>query len=755
MEGGIVLVKTQWHISKVEDTIPENLIKKYNISAINQKILSSRNITSENELQQIFSVGKLHDPFNLYQMDKTVNRIQQAIANEEPILVYGDYDADGVTSVTVLVKTLERMGAIVGWYIPNRFTEGYGPNADAFRQAAEEGVKLIITVDNGIQGHKEIDIANELGMDVIITDHHEIGQTLPNAFTIIHPMHPSGTYPFQHLAGVGVAFKLTQALLGELDESFLPFVAIGTISDLVSMTDENRALVKKGLKIINTNPPVGIKALLNQAGFNGEITEETIGFIIGPRLNAVGRLDDARIAAELLQTDTEDEAAWIAEQVEQYNVERKAIVQSITEEAMVEAEEKIKNGNRFLVIAKENWNEGVLGIVASRLVEHYHLPTVVLNIDYVNDYAKGSARSIEQISMYDCLEDSCDLITKFGGHHMAAGLTLPIDNIERFERQINMYLEQTLEGEPIAATIDIDTVIDTQDITVKNINDIELLRPFGTDFKAPLLALNNQFIDDIKNIGQNGNHLKFKTDGALNCLMWNKGYLINELPLGSEVNLAGQLQLNEWNGNVSPQLIVTDIQSVAIKMVDFRNVHPSKFEFLKNENVAYIIHPNQAKKNENYFYYGESVTGHDKIVFRDLPDSVEQFKATYKSLSADTVYFIFHKKHRIYFEGMPSMDKFKLLFKCFKMKEDINLKTDGGYLLDLLKVKPDTLIFMLNVYKELGFVTETDLNYKLNDALQKQAITDAKLYQQRLNTLQMEQKFLFSTFDTLKEEILK
>ncbi|MGV2927351.1 single-stranded-DNA-specific exonuclease RecJ [Macrococcus capreoli] len=745
--------KMKWQVSRIEQTIPDDLIKKYKISSINQKILSSRNIITEEQLNDIFSEGKIHDPYLLFDMEKAVTRIKSAIDHAEPILVYGDYDADGVTSVTVLVKTLQSLGATVGWYIPNRFTEGYGPNEEAFRQAADEGVKLIITVDNGIQGHHEIDVANELGMDVIITDHHEIGQTLPNAFAIIHPMHPEGNYPFQHLAGVGVAYKVSHALLGEPNVNYLPFVTIGTISDLVSMTGENRALVKRGLMILNDTPPVGIAALLKQAKFSGEVNEETIGFIIGPRLNAVGRLDDARIAAELLQLDDPEEAEWIAEQVDAFNDERKAIVDTITEEAMIEAEEKINNGNRFLVLAKENWNEGVVGIVASRIVEKYHLPTIVLNIDYVNDYAKGSARSVEQISMYESLDQARELITKFGGHHMAAGMTLPIDHIEQLERRINLYLEEILQGEPIVPQLSIDAVIEMNDITVKNISDLTLLRPFGTDFPAPCLGIFNQTISEIKQIGQNAAHLKFKTMSDLNCLMWQQGELINEFTVGTQVNLAGTLQLNEWNGNVSPQMIVQSMQSEAVKFIDFRNTHPRKFAFLKDEQVAYVIHPSQPKLNEFYYYYGEFVSGHDKIVFRDIPDSFDNFKKTFDAIDADTVYFIFHKKNQIFFEGMPSLEKFKVLFKCFKMKPTIDLKADGGYLIDLLKVKPETLLFMLSVYKDLNFIHQSDLTYQLNTTIQKAEIQSSESYLKRLNALKLEQTFLFSTLEQLKAHI--
>ena len=382
----------------------------------------------------------------LSDMEKATSRIHKAIENDERILVYGDYDADGVTSTTILVKTLESMGATVGWYIPNRFTEGYGPSEAAFRNAHDEGVSLIITVDNGIQGHHEIDVANELGIDVIVTDHHEFGETKPNAYAIVHPMHPDFNYPFKYLAGVGVSYKLSKALKEDIPDAFLGLVAIGTIADLVSLTDENRYMVKQGLRILNEQPLTGIKSLLSVADYTDEVSEQTVGFIIGPRLNAVGRLDDARLAGELLMSDAEDEAMFLAEEVDQFNTERKAIVENITNEAMELAEIETQQNAQFLILAKEDWNEGVLGIVASRIVEKYHLPTIVLNVDIEQNHAKGSARSIEQVSMFEFLQNHSDLIRKFGGHHMAAGMTLDIDAIEPLKKALNEDMQQITEG---------------------------------------------------------------------------------------------------------------------------------------------------------------------------------------------------------------------------------------------------------------------------------------------------------------------
>ncbi len=323
--------------------------------------MESKAITKESDIKALLSEAPVsHDPRLLSDMDKAIERINQAIDKRERILVYGDYDADGVTSTTILVNTLRMLGAEVGWYIPNRFTEGYGPNELAFRNAYDEGVSLIITVDNGIQGHDEIKMVQELGVDVIVTDHHEIGRTLPEAFAIVHPMHPEFDYPFHYLCGAGVAFKLSQVLLDNPPNYFESLAAIGTIADLVSLTDENRTIVNNGLAHLNEHCPLQIKAILNQAGFNDTINEETIGFIIGPRLNAVGRLEDASLAAELLMSEDEEEAEFLAEQVEHFNIERKDIVAQITEEALVMAEEKVKAGHQFLLLAKEDWHEACI-----------------------------------------------------------------------------------------------------------------------------------------------------------------------------------------------------------------------------------------------------------------------------------------------------------------------------------------------------------------------------------------------------------
>lgn len=389
--------KSKWQMTSVDETLIQSFCEALHIPPLLAKILVARDIQTVEEAKQFIEMDSsvLHDPFLMYQMDIAVETIQFAIDSQVPILIYGDYDADGVTSTTVLLRALRSLGALVDYAIPNRFKHGYGPNAELFEEKIAEGFELIITVDNGISGHEAIAHAQQLGATVIVTDHHEIGETLPPADCIIHPRHPEGNYPFPELAGVGVAFKLATALLGQVDETLLPYVAIGTVADLVPLLDENRYIVKHGLALLQKSDDVGLRALAEVSKSHlHEADEETVGFSYGPRLNAPGRLQDATLAVEMLNAETETEASSYALQLNEMNVERQQMVQTITEEAeqMMQAYHEVPE---VIVLAKEGWNPGVVGIVASRMTDKFYRPTIILGIDSETGEAKGSARSIE------------------------------------------------------------------------------------------------------------------------------------------------------------------------------------------------------------------------------------------------------------------------------------------------------------------------------------------------------------------------
>lgn len=748
--------KYKWKLKKPTEYINEETISKFKLTPIVKKILESKAIVDEQDIQSIIAdIDINHDPNQLSDMSKAVERIKNAISNDEKILVYGDYDADGVTSTTILVTTLKLLGAQVGWHIPNRFTEGYGPNELAFRNAHDEGISLIITVDNGIQGHNEIKMVQELGVDVIVTDHHEIGRTLPEAYAIVHPMHPAFDYPFQQLCGAGVAYKLSQALIGNVPDYFKALVAIGTIADLVSLTDENRSLVKQGLKILNDNCPVSIKALLQEAGYNDHIDEETIGFIIGPRLNAVGRLDDASLACELLMTEDEEEASFLAEQVEHFNRERKDIVASITEEAMAMADEQVKAGNLFLLLAKENWHEGVLGIVASKIVETYALPTLILNIDREQNHAKGSARSIDQVSMFEILSAHQDLIAKFGGHHMAAGMTMDIENVDMLANGLNEWMKALAETTSLDPVKPVDVLLTENDITIKNIRDMNRLRPFGTDFSRPLFEMDDLSVSSVKAIGQQKNHLKMTLgDSNIAALFWQNGHLETELQDKQPINILGSVQINEWNGNQTPQLIIQDIAMNEQQILDYRSKRKS-LPFTENdENIVVLIHPKSDKVNANEYYYGEEINQQsDKVVLRDLPTSMDDLSNTLRQLHFSQLYLVLQHSHSIYFEGIPHMNVFKKCYKALITKQETNIQQEGMLLCQHLNVKPDALKFMLKVFLDLNFITQKDGTIYINQRPDKRAIDSSKVYQLRQQRMDVEKQLLYQDFSELKNWI--
>ncbi|MEX2960963.1 single-stranded-DNA-specific exonuclease RecJ, partial [Staphylococcus pasteuri] len=736
--------------------ITDDIVKRLKLSPIIKKILESKHIVDEEGIQQTLNGVEIdHDTSLLSDIDKTVERINQAIDKNERILVYGDYDADGVTSTTILVHTLQKLGAQVGWYIPNRFTEGYGPNEMAFQNAYDEGVSLIITVDNGIQGHNEIKMVQDLGVDVIVTDHHEIGRTLPEAYAIVHPMHPEFDYPFKYLCGAGVAYKLAQTLLDNVPNYFKAYAAIGTIADLVSLTDENRSIVQNGLRVMNESCPIAIKALLNQASFNDEISEETIGFIIGPRLNAVGRLEDASLAAELLMSDSPEEAELLAEQVEHFNQERKDIVASITEEALAMAEDYVKQGHQFLLLAKEDWHEGVLGIVASKIVETYSLPTLILNIDYEQNHAKGSARSIEQVSMFEILSAHQDLISKFGGHHMAAGMTMDINNIDELRTGLNDWMARLSETTSLEPSKNVDVLLDESDITIKNIRDIQKLRPFGTDFTSPLFEIRDIAIKSLKAIGKEQNHLKMTLgESNLVSLFWQNGAYASQLEIDQPVNLIGNLQINEWNGNQTPQFMVQDIAMDTLQILDYRSKSKNT-DFLNNdETTAFMIQSKAQKLNENEFYYGETVPDHfEKMVLRDLPMTLDELKLTLQQTQISQVYIVFQHKASIYFEGMPSKELFKKCYKALINKKEMNLANEGMMLCEFLNIKANILKFMLKVFLELGFINEDDGIITIATQPSKQDIESSQMYQSRLSRIEVEKLLLYDDFTHLNQWI--
>src|SRR5699024_1435627 len=490
------------------------------------------------------------------QMERVKERIDEAIREEERVIVYGDYDADGVTSTTVLVKTLRELGVNCHYYIPNRFNEGYGIHAEAIEAFAEENVGLMITVDTGIANVDEVKIANDLGVDVIITDHHEVQDELREAYAIIHPI-LSPNYDFKLLAGVGIAWQIAHYLLGDKAKDMLEFAAIGTIADLVPLIGENRVLAVEGLKRIKQTQSIGLRKLIQTCKLKDTISERDIGFMIGPRLNAVGRLQDASLAVELLLTDDEAEAEMIAQEIEGLKAERRKIVQTIVKEA----QERVDESDAFIVLADEGWHEGVLGIAASRLVSSYQRPVMLLTRNNNSGEWKGSARSVPGFNLFESCMKIKDLFMAVGGHSQAAGMSIAKEKHAEMKCFLNREMEENFTGIIGKRALTIDQTITLEQMTEQLVADVQKFAPFGMNNEKPLFHLKARPVQ-VRKLGQDQRHLKlqFKNgDQFVEAIGFRFGDIADFIAKDSEVELIGELQLNEWNGKVTVQMNIQDL----------------------------------------------------------------------------------------------------------------------------------------------------------------------------------------------------
>ncbi|ONI41666.1 single-stranded-DNA-specific exonuclease RecJ [Candidatus Epulonipiscium fishelsonii] len=550
--------------------LPNNF--KWNVQQLDngqdiiEQILQNRHIENkENFLNP--TIEQIIDPYLLNDMEKCVNRIQASKTNNENIVIYGDYDVDGMTSTAILYMFLKSQGYSVEYYIPDRQTEGYGLNKNALKQISEK-VNLVITVDTGIAATEEVAYANSLGLDIIITDHHECQEHLPDAFCIINPKRNDSTYPSNILAGVGITFKIIHAIAKReniVDEiwKYLDIVSIGTVADIVPLVGENRVLTALGFKQMLKTEHLGLKALLDLVTVNNKkITSSLIGYQIGPRINAVGRLSNATIGVKLLTTEDEDEAKALATLLDEENKKRRDLELSI----MQEAEQYIKTfidleTEKLLVIVGENWHHGVIGIVASRISTKYYKPTIILSLE--DDKYIGSSRSIEGFNIFEAINAQRKYLIKFGGHSMAAGLLLSKENMQNFKNSIIRDTEDVLTEDILLPTLNIDMEIALSKISLDLCDRIEKLEPFGKDNPTPIFKLTST-VYNITTIGQEKSHLKFslkKEGNPISGVGFGKSYALNYLEEEEEIMIAGEIAKNEWKGMCSIQVRIKDIKS--------------------------------------------------------------------------------------------------------------------------------------------------------------------------------------------------
>ncbi len=518
--------------------------------------------------------GELHDPMTLTDMDKAVERIRRAMEEGEKLLVYGDYDCDGITATVILYDYLENAGADVLYYIPEREGEGYGLNKAAVDKMKEAGVQLIITVDNGVTALEEISYAGTLGIDVVVTDHHHPGESLPKAAAVVDPHRNGETYPFPGLCGAGVAFKLICALEGDTEgmllEHYGDLLAIGTVADLVPLAGENRLLVRAGMSLLSESENPGLRALAQKAGLElSGINSENVSFAIAPRINVTGRIGSVDQAVELLLCQDEERAGELAGEICALNDRRKALEAEIIKDiqGLLEREPQLLD-RRVLVLSGEGWNPGVIGIIAARLVERYSKPCVLISV--MGKEARGSARSVEGFSIIEAIRSQQEHLEKCGGHPMAAGLSLKTERLSAFAQGIEDYAREQFRVMPVP-TLGVDTVLRLSEATLENIRQMERLEPFGAGNPQPVLAFLGVRVAKIAPMGKDGNHLRLtlEQDGTTaQAVLFGVGPEGFPLEEGELADVAAALSVNVFNGTEKPQIRVLSIRPHGFDMAD-------------------------------------------------------------------------------------------------------------------------------------------------------------------------------------------
>ena len=585
------------HKGKVKET---DLSKKINISPEISQILNNRGINNEKDAEIFMnpSLEYLRDPFLMKDMDKAVKRIKKAIENNENIYIYGDYDVDGVSSTSILYIYFKSIDYPVKYYIPNRLEEGYGINEEAIRKISSDDCNLIITVDCGITSVKEVEIANELGIDVIITDHHECQSEIPNAYAIVNPKQEDCNYPFDMICGCGVAFKLIQALTDKEEfktsmYNYLEIVTLATICDIVPLVDENRIIVKNGLKLMKEGKNLGLRELIKVCGIEtNKIGSSHIGYSVGPRINASGRLGYSYLGVQLFTTDSQEEAKEIANILESKNIERQMIESKIYKEAEeVMANDESYKDDKVLVIAHEGWQHGVIGIVASKLTEKYYKPTVLLTIE--GDEATGSARSIKGFSIFEALESCKDLMNKFGGHDQAAGLALNRNNIMELKERINKIADYSLSEEDLIENIKVEYELEEDSANLNLVDDLHKLEPFGMSNPSPRFIMRDLLLTNVYKMGKNKQHLKIIVEDKkeYECVGFNMSYLADNFEIGDKIDILFQVDENNFNNERKVQFLLKDIRLSHPKIATNNNMSIKLFEKIipKDKDSIYSI----------------------------------------------------------------------------------------------------------------------------------------------------------------------
>lgn len=738
----MIIPTYNWQFSpQVEDEDFTKIAKKAGLGPEVARLLYSRGVKKQEALSRFLTptLDDLHDPYLLHDMDKAVERIRRAIEDGEFILIYGDYDADGMTSASIVKESLEQLGAEVEVYLPNRFTDGYGPNASVYKYFIEQqGISLIVTVDNGVAGHEAIDLAQSMGVDVIVTDHHSMPEVLPDAYAIVHPEHPDADYPFKHLAGCGVAFKLACALLEEVQVELLDLVAIGTIADMVSLTDENRIMVQYGLEVLRNTQRMGLQEMFNIAGIaRNDVTEETVGFQLAPRLNALGRLDDPNPAIDLLTGFDDEEAHDIALMIHEKNEERKEIVQAIYQEAkaMVDPAKKVQ------ILAKEGWNPGVLGIVAGRLLEELGQTVIVLNLE--DGRAKGSARSIEALDIFEALAPHRNLFIAFGGHAGAAGMTLEADKLDALSEILESYvLSQCLDA-ITKNNLSLDEELDLEALTIDVVKNFERLAPFGMDNQKPVFYIRDFQIENARAMGASNAHLKLKISrGTSNfeVVAFGKGSLAAEFSQAKGLELAVTLSVNQWNGQTTLQLMMVDARVDGVQLFNIRGKSVPLPEGIPVLDFTKDL---------------PDLTTSPAVVVKNIPEDLNLLKQIIQEQDFSAIYFKNDIDKAYYLMGYGTREQFAKLYKTIYQFPEFDIRYKLKDLSAYLKIEQILLVKMIQIFEELGFVTIENGVMKVNKEAPKRDIAESHIYQQLKQTVKDQEMMALATVQEIYDFLME
>ncbi len=765
------LSKYNWVLrNKPNASINEEAGRNYSPAFL--RLLASRGITTSEELEkQIDSHPTLfHDPFLLYDMEKAVSRIREAIESQEIILIYGDYDADGITSTLIIFETLSLMGANVRYYLPDRFIDGYGPNLEKYQVFIDDGVHLIITCDNGVSGHEAIEYANHSGVDVIVTDHHQIKETIPNAYAVIHPQHPNGNYPFKDLSGAGVALKLVTALIEEVPEDAIELAMIGTIADMVSLNDENRTIVISGLNHIKYSERIGIIKLCENLDIPlNQIDADIIGFQIGPRLNSTGRLAGAELGLQLLLTTEEKEAETIINKVEALNNQRRKICEEIYTDVS-ERLNSVESLPDIIIEAASEWHPGVLGIVASRILNTYHRPVILFHYDATTKTYKGSARSSENVNIFKLLSSVSENIKYFGGHGQAAGMTIEASQWGSFKKHIT--LESSHIRNQIIKPTDliVDIPLSIEDVTVDFFDEIEQLGPFGMGNPKPKFLFDDVVLKQKRIIGNQGQHIKLITSddtmGELTVIGFSKAEQCKELNESNNVSMVGSLNKNEWNQKVSIQLQLEDIGIKGIQWIDCRqskvdmnliNIKQS-ISLFKHKKI--LKHYAEKTLKSNLFLYDDlqdrtDFTSINTLIIFEPPSDIESLKYIINQSQWSKIYLASYIIDSKYLIGTPSRQEMKRLYTWLFNQKKVNVKGKLNDISQLLDIHPTKLKLLIKMYLEANFVTIHDGWIKFNHSLmqnsQKVDLTTLDIYQDYVKEMKIEELLNYKPIEEIKK----